>query len=261
MPAPPPESDPAMLSTVGGRAGPGSRSPTGTAQRTCEDFRARREDRVAADRRDEQATVLVAHLAAHRGRRAVAPVQARAADDLALDGRLDVVDRDVDRRDSLLVGRLRPQRGAHAVVHERIGRHAGEQASRVDQLGADRQADGLRVLPAQTHERADAVERHRHRSRARRPAPGALAPAGPGRDTRGFTVIGLHRHSLAGYASVRGPVSHTRRRMRAFAPTRRTRPAPCARAARRGRRRRLSASQRLCDHRPQPAHTLTARST
>src|SRR5271165_1082255 len=90
---------------------------------------ARRKDRVAADRRDQQATILVVNLAAHHRGPAIAAVERSAAHDLALDGGLDVVDRDADRRDALLLSGLRPQRRAHAVVDQRIGHHAREQAT------------------------------------------------------------------------------------------------------------------------------------
>src|SRR3977135_1092228 len=66
MPAPPPESEPAMASavcTIGLGAGP-DRPARALALR---------EDRRAADRRDQQAAVLVAHLAAHHRRAPVAP--------------------------------------------------------------------------------------------------------------------------------------------------------------------------------------------
>ncbi len=56
-------------------------------------------------------------------------------------------------------GRLHPQRRAHAVVDERVGDHARQQPARVDQLGADRQANRLRVLPAHAHELRDPVDR------------------------------------------------------------------------------------------------------
>src|SRR5947207_15472428 len=104
--------------------------------------RAGLEDGVAADRRRQQATVLVAGLAAqHRGA-AVATVERGAADDVPLGSRLDVVDRDVDRRYALALVRMRPQRRAHAVVDEREAGHPREQAAAVDQLGSDRQPDG-----------------------------------------------------------------------------------------------------------------------
>src|SRR5579859_5670235 len=96
------------------------------------------EDRVVADRGHEQTTVLVAYLAAQNRVGAVAPVEDRAAHDLALGRGLDVVDRDADRRDPLLSRRVRPDRRAHAVVDERVRRDAREQPARIDELRADR---------------------------------------------------------------------------------------------------------------------------
>src|SRR5947209_11029922 len=180
MPAPPPESEPAIVSARGVRAGsrlltvrsvaraPGAIASGRSARRGRGVWRrcrtrtfARREDRVAPRSRHEQASVLVAHLGFHDADRAVAPIELGPADDLPLGGRLQVVDRDVDRRDALLLAGLHPQGRAHAIVDERIGDHAREQAAAVDQLGTDLQPDRLRIVPDHPDEAAHAVERAR----------------------------------------------------------------------------------------------------
>ena len=87
------------------------------------------------------------------------------------------------------LGGLRPQRRAHAVVDERVGDHAREQAAAVDQLGPDLQADRLRVLPAHAHEAADAVERARPVAGRRASSPRASAGSGAvGRAARSVAI-------------------------------------------------------------------------
>ena len=117
-----------------------------------------REDRVAPDRGGEQPRVVARHLAAKHRQPAVAPVERGAAHHLALGGGGHVVDRDRDGGDRLLLGRLAPQGRAHAVVHQRVGGGAGEQAGGVDQVRADGHAHHVRALPAHAEELAHAVD-------------------------------------------------------------------------------------------------------
>src|ERR1700676_4358401 len=112
MPAPPPESDPATVRTARVRGEPRSASiiadPVRAGALRLPEVRAGAsapadppcEDRIAPYRRRQQAPVLVQNLRSQHRRGAIAAIEHRPAEDLALPRRLHVVDRDADRRDA-----------------------------------------------------------------------------------------------------------------------------------------------------------------
>ncbi len=120
------------------------------------------EDRVAADRRRQQALGAIVLRGEHAAREdrvaVVAPVQRRDADHVALARGPQVVDRDIDRCDPLAALARLPQDGAHAVVDHRVADAAGEQAGRVEQLRADREPHAVGRLPAQPDPAAEPVD-------------------------------------------------------------------------------------------------------
>ena len=107
MPAPPPESEPAIVSATGVRGGEAPEPALLTGRRWRPPARRGRAARAGCGSsrcrpRSPAGARLVANLRFHDPHGPVAPVEHRPADDLAFGRRLDVVDRDADRRDALV---------------------------------------------------------------------------------------------------------------------------------------------------------------